>query len=158
MSNTDTKFISLFDVSFGDPSPIDILSADQATPRLVDAITDAQSAIHQGLHGVAILCLERAMFALKAINRQNPFREGGWRYQPVCRDDPGGQVITLCEVYLDADGRLEGWTENPAITPQGGTIADLIGDLFYMQMDATEWVPVSFDALSSGMHLERVSE
>src|SRR6478609_2507378 len=112
MSNADANFINLFDVSFGDPAPIDnIRSADQrATHRLDDAIIDAQSAIHQGLHGVAILCLERAMFALKAINRQNPFREGGWRYQPVYRDDPGGQTITLCEVYLDADGRLEGWT------------------------------------------------
>lgn len=86
---------------------------------------------------------------------QTTKRKRGWRYQPVYRDDPGGRSITLCECYFDADGRLEAWTEDPAMHPQGETTEELSRDIARMLADAYKWVPVAFDDLHVGMTFER---
>lgn len=79
-----------------------------------------------------------------------------WRYQPVWKDYPiTGRVYSLCEVYFDKDGKLESWTENPAMTPSGNDIADLQGTLERMLSDTRRWEPVDFDSLVPGMAITR---
>lgn len=84
------------------------------------------------------------------------WRHGSWRYQPVIRTVDAGTAITLCECYFDADGKLEAWTENPAIQPQGETIEELFADILYMMADAYCWVAVPFDSLQVGMTFQQL--
>lgn len=79
-----------------------------------------------------------------------------WRYQPVRRKKYNVYTVTLCEVYFDADGRLESWTG--AIAPAGDTIEELFADLHSMMEDASEWKVVNFDDLRVGMTFERLAE
>lgn len=77
-----------------------------------------------------------------------------WRYQPVVRGDENGFVFSLCEVYLDEDGALENWTEDPAMTPSGENIGELSSDLTRMIADALSWKPVVFEKMEVGMTFE----
>lgn len=80
----------------------------------------------------------------------------GWRYQPVWAEHNGEKVYSLCEVYFDGDGRLEHWTESPAMLPQGiGDVQELRGDLTRMLMDAYKWEAVEFKTLAPGMSFRR---
>jgi hypothetical protein len=65
--------------------------------------------------------------------------------------------LSLCEVYLDEDGALENWTENPAMTPSGASIGELSSDLTRMITDALSWKPVEFDKMEVGMVFEAVT-
>ena len=78
-----------------------------------------------------------------------------WRFQPVYREHHGERFYTLCEVYLETDGALHYWTEQPDISAIGDTIAELIEDLQNMMSDAALWKPVPFDDLHVGMTFER---
>jgi hypothetical protein len=81
-----------------------------------------------------------------------------WRYQPVYREEHWGdlsaRVITLCECYFDADGKLMHWTVNPAMHPQGETTKELIDNLMQMLDDANAWEPVEFDKMYVGMEFK----
>lgn len=79
---------------------------------------------------------------------------GGWRYQPVFVLYGDEMVFSLCEVYFDADGGLEGWTEEPAMIPQGTTMEELSNDLAMMMGDLFKWKPVAHSALKVGMRFE----
>lgn len=51
-----------------------------------------------------------------------------WNYRVMRTTDPDGtHVFAIHEVYYDAGGAIEGWTENAA-RPQGETFAELTGD------------------------------
>ena len=83
-----------------------------------------------------------------------------WRYQPVWGEDtiPGGKSLrwySLCEVYFDGAGRLNGWTEDSSIKPIGNDPDDLRGALAHMLADAWKWRPVKFSDLKVGMKFER---
>jgi len=79
-----------------------------------------------------------------------------WRYQTVyiehgTSDDEITREYTLCEVYLDKDGKLEGSTENHAMSPMGDSVDELIGTLQIMLEDAAKWEPVEFESMQVGM-------
>lgn len=74
-----------------------------------------------------------------------------WRYQPVFTEQDGLRSYSLCEVYFDAEGNFNGWTETEAIAPGGEEIEELSGDLARMMVDALSWEPVRFSDLKSGM-------
>ena len=77
-----------------------------------------------------------------------------WRYQPVyVEHESGERTYSLCEVYFDAAGRLERWTQEPMMTPSGHDIADLTGTLGLMLRAARRWEPVLFSDLHTGMAL-----
>lgn len=83
-----------------------------------------------------------------------------WRYQPVYVDHTIGDItqraFSLCEVYFDKNGKLESWTERPAMTPAGvDDVQDLRGDLVHMLSDSYKWKPVAFSDLKAGMTFER---
>ena len=83
-----------------------------------------------------------------------------WRYQVVYDKTIDGLnednfAYTICEVYLDDDGKLECWTEGKSIAPYGESIDELNSDLQMMQRDLATWKPVPFDSLSVGMTFER---
>lgn len=78
-----------------------------------------------------------------------------WRYQPVWKDFGEQRVYSLCEVYIDADGKLESWTDDPAMIPQGEEPDELRMDLTHMLMDSMRWVPVAVDTLTVGMTFQR---
>jgi len=79
-----------------------------------------------------------------------------WRYQAVYIDrDEETREYSICEVYLDEDGKLEGWTENSSIAPYGTSYEELIGDLQIMMEDTRRWKAVPFDSMSVGMTFER---
>ena len=74
------------------------------------------------------------------------------RYQPVWTfDDRGVPVYFLCEVDLDAAGRLVAWRRTPNMGALGSDQTELIGDLSYMFADAVRWKPVALDDLKPGM-------
>ena len=80
-----------------------------------------------------------------------------WRYQTVFKKtDEETFKFSLCEVYLDDDGKLEYWTENAEMTPCGETYDELLGDTKYMFEDAKKWLPVEFDKMEVGMTFEQV--
>lgn len=81
-----------------------------------------------------------------------------WRYQPVWVGTPEDPSYSLAEVYLDAEGRLENWTQDPAMRAIGNSIPDLIGALALMIGDAAKYKPVAFSSLAVGMVFERVEE
>lgn len=80
----------------------------------------------------------------------------GWRYQPVWVDHQGEKVHSLCEVYFDKAGKLERWTESPAMIPQGAAdVQELRNDLTHMLVDSYKWKPVDFTKMKVGMTFER---
>jgi hypothetical protein len=78
-----------------------------------------------------------------------------WRYQVVWNEESGMRAYAFCEVYLDAQGRLEAWTEQ-MIRPGGEDLADLQADLAHMMLDACRWQAVAFSALHKGMTFEEL--
>ena len=78
-----------------------------------------------------------------------------WRYQPVWVDMDAGdgpeRVFSLCRCYFDEDGALASWTDDSAMVPQGGAMAELRNDLTRMWADAWKWEPVAFESLRPGM-------
>jgi len=88
---------------------------------------------------------------------------GGWRYQVVyiehdTGDDEITKEYTLCEVYLGKDGKLEGSTENHAMSPMGDSVDELIGTLQIMLEDAAKWEPVEFNSMQVGMTFQRIEK
>lgn len=81
-----------------------------------------------------------------------------WRYQPVWVDDGDQRIFSLCEVFLDADGKLRSWSEAQEIAPMGASvIEDLIESLKLMLADAGKWEPVEFAELAVGMTFKRTA-
>ena len=84
-----------------------------------------------------------------------------WRYQAVYRRivnrDSESIEYSICEVYLDEDGKLEGSTESPTMTPHGNTRSELIDDLKMMLEDVSKWKAVDFDMMQVGMVFERIN-
>lgn len=79
-----------------------------------------------------------------------------WHYQPVYEtEDDGTRCYSLCEVYLDGDGKLKGWTQNPSMKPQGTTVEELVRDLGRMLAATSEWEPVEFSELKVGTTLHQ---
>ncbi|MCL2357076.1 MAG: hypothetical protein FWC70_07960 [Defluviitaleaceae bacterium] len=83
-------------------------------------------------------------------------KHDGWRYQVVIviRDN-GSEEYSFCEIYLDKDGKLKGWTENLHIAAVGNDLDDLIGSLELMISDARQWKPVLAEDLKLGMVFEK---
>ena len=82
-------------------------------------------------------------------------RDGGWRYQAVYVENKDNACeYSVCEVYLDANGRLEAWTESRRIAPLGETLDELLGDIRCMTEDISKWKPVPYNALRAGMTFE----
>ena len=81
-----------------------------------------------------------------------------WRYQAVYRKIGSGDSerieYSICEVYLDDTGKMEGSTESPSMTPYGESLSELIGDLKIMLSDAEKWKAVDFDNMQAGMSFE----
>jgi len=79
-----------------------------------------------------------------------------WHYQPVYTETPDKQCeYSVCEVYLDADGLLEYWTEKVNISPYGESVEELISDLQLMIQDVAKWKAIPFDSLEAGALLEQ---
>ncbi len=76
-----------------------------------------------------------------------------WRYQPVLVRQGEESYLSLCEVYLDAEGRLSAWT-GPGMSPQGNDAEDLEGDLANMLAETRRWAAVPRDELKVGMAFE----
>ncbi len=74
-----------------------------------------------------------------------------WRYQPVWADYGDERAFGICEVYLDADGKLEMWTESMEIAPGGDDAEGLVKDCARMLVDAQKWLPVEHAAMEMGM-------
>ncbi|MCL2591969.1 MAG: hypothetical protein FWD82_01265 [Defluviitaleaceae bacterium] len=84
----------------------------------------------------------------------------GWRYQAVYTSNNSdnnetSKEYSLCEVYLDKDGKLESWTESRFMSPMGYTVDELMGDLQIMLDDAAKWKPVEFESMQVGMCFQR---
>jgi len=80
-----------------------------------------------------------------------------WRYQAVWREHDGERAYSICEIYLDDDGRLDNWTQNPAIAPGGDSCEELQRDIGRMSEACRNWEPVAFEALQAGMTFKRRS-
>lgn len=80
----------------------------------------------------------------------------GWRYQAVCEDDDAGRQFSFCKIWLDADDKLESWTETAGNVPCGETLEQLTCDLVRMYVDACRWEPVLFKSLHVGMTFEKL--
>ena len=80
-----------------------------------------------------------------------------WRYQAVyIENHNGNKEYSICEVYLDDDGKLDSWTESHRIHPFGSeTLNELINDLQRMMDDANRWKPVPTNKLQVGMTFEQ---
>ena len=79
-----------------------------------------------------------------------------WRYQTVYfehRTCNNGitREYSLCEVYLDKDGKLDKWTESRSMSPMGESVEELLGDLQFMLNDAAKWESVEFESMQVGM-------
>ncbi len=81
-----------------------------------------------------------------------------WRYQVVWTEEGGERIYSVCEVYLDEDGRLDSWTTDPVMRPIGEDRDDLEWTLVAMLADTGEWAPVNFASLKVGMVFERCPE
>ena len=87
-------------------------------------------------------------------------KKSGWRYQAVyiehdTADKEKTADFSICEVYLDKDGKLEMWTESHKMSPHGETLEELAEDLQFMTDDVRKWKPVPFNSLQVGMNFER---
>jgi len=80
-----------------------------------------------------------------------------WRYQAVWREEMGERYYSICEVYLDDDGRLECWTQDPAIAPGGEDWEELQRAIGRMHEACSTWEPVAFESLQAGMTFKRRS-
>ena len=84
-----------------------------------------------------------------------------WRYQAVWHEHDDGRAdekdraYSLCEVYLNEDGRLDSWTMNPAIAPGSDTWEGLQRDIGRMYEDCWNWEPVAVADLHAGMTFKR---
>jgi len=82
-----------------------------------------------------------------------------WRYQAVWREGTGvlagERHYSICEVYLDDDGRLANWTENPAIAPGGESWEDLQRSVGRMYEECWNFEPVAVADLQAGMTFRR---
>jgi hypothetical protein len=82
-----------------------------------------------------------------------------WRYQAVWNEDTpgdeGSRWYSLCEVFFDDNGKLEGWTEEPSMKPIGGNQGELQETLSLMLKDALMWKAVKFSDLTVGMAFEK---
>jgi hypothetical protein len=78
-----------------------------------------------------------------------------WRYQPIFQEHDGERYYSLCEVYFDEDEKLSSWTAKAEMAPIGEDVADLVGSLSRMWVDALSWEPVRFSDLKPGMIFER---
>ena len=74
-----------------------------------------------------------------------------WHYLPVYVQHEKHRSYSLCEVYLDAHGKLDSWTEAMAVAPVGNDIPDLVGALNLMLQAAQKYEPVEYGTLKSGM-------
>lgn len=74
-----------------------------------------------------------------------------WHYLPVFVEREGDVEYSICEVYLDDDGCVTGWTENSSIAPSGASADELRADLGQMLNDVARWEPVRFADLTAGM-------
>ena len=83
-----------------------------------------------------------------------------WRYQAVYRKITSGNSegieYSVCEVYLDEAGKLEGSTASPFMAPSGESLSELIDDIKMMLVDVTKWEPVDFDKMQTGMTFEHL--
>ena len=87
-------------------------------------------------------------------------KNDGWRYQAVYNEYDTDETeksseYSVCEVYLDKDGKLTAWTEDNQMSPYGETLDELLGDLQYMIDDVRKWKPVPFASLKIGMTFEQ---
>lgn len=79
-----------------------------------------------------------------------------WRYQSVYEEtDEGVKSYTICEVYLDEDGKLKTWTESKSMHPYGDSIEELEKDLKMMIADVQKWKPIALNKLEIGMVFEK---
>lgn len=74
-----------------------------------------------------------------------------WHYLPVFVEHEASVEYSICEVYLDDDGCIAGWTASSSIAPAGETAGELRADLDHMLNDITRWEPVRFSDLAVGM-------
>ena len=77
-----------------------------------------------------------------------------WHYLTVYRDHGEERHFSLCEVYLDDQGKLDFWVPNPEMSPGGEDITSLTRTLGLMLLDAQAWEPVRFDDLKVGLRLQ----
>jgi len=87
-------------------------------------------------------------------------KQDGWRYQAVyvernIEENEKSLEFSICEVYLDKDGKLEMWTEDSKMSPFGNSIDELTNDLQFMINDVQKWKPVPFNSLQVGMDFKR---
>ena len=87
-------------------------------------------------------------------------KKSSWRYQAVYIERDIGKnekylEYSICEVYLDKDGKLEMWTEDHKMSPYGNTLKELKGDLKFMLDDVRKWKPVDFNSLQVGITFKR---
>jgi len=87
-------------------------------------------------------------------------KKSGWRYQAVyierdVGEDEKAKEYSICEIYIDKDGKLEMWTENPRIAPYGLSDIELAEGLRLMLEDIGIWKAVAFDSLCVGMTFEK---
>jgi|GEM_PF-3240462 len=79
-----------------------------------------------------------------------------WRYQTVyfehrtCNNEITREH-SLCEVYLDKDGKLDKWIASRFISPMGESVEELLDDLQFMLNNAIKWEPVEFESMHVGM-------
>ena len=80
-----------------------------------------------------------------------------WRYQPVITGTHGepDQTLSLCEVYLDEDGKLASWAKALDCAPFGDNIAELLSDIRRMKADAKQWKPVHASELKVGLAFQK---
>ena len=82
-----------------------------------------------------------------------------WRYQAVYverkhEEGESTKEYSMCEVYLDKNGKLEAWTESKSIAPYGESIDELNNDIQLMLNDLSKWTAVAFDSLYVGMEFK----
>lgn len=78
-----------------------------------------------------------------------------WHYLPVFIEREGRSEYSICEVYLDDDGCVAGWTVNRSMAASGENVDELRADLGHMLNDVARWEPVRFSDLAVGLRLRR---
>lgn len=53
---------------------------------------------------------------------------GGWNYRLTKMREGDEDVFAIREVYYDAEGNVNGWTENP-VYPQGSSWVEFLNDM-----------------------------
>lgn len=81
-------------------------------------------------------------------------------YQPVSTKSNDTFECSICEVYLDKNGKLEAWTESKEMSPYGWGYSEkeafdeMLSGLQLMLNDVQKWKPVPFESLFIGMEFE----